>query len=253
MSRRFRGRGVPLVREGVSTSPLPQPTRPRAPRPFRCSRPTLPLATDIARVVVLPGPTKLVLMILASHACNLCGLCWPGMKTLTQECGLGQTRIREALDELVSGDLIAVHAYPKGGRGRATEYVVLPKHMELSTAPCGKCRENQEKPPRGEGFDESGTQKPTARRGVSAKPTGKTPRTGEDQLSVLNLNPQEQHADPQASPSGGATPLDVRATPTSAPEALAKVREMTQGISPKPAPDLVPRPKGDPSTAETAR
>lgn len=90
----------------------------------------------------LPAPTKFVLFRLADHACEICGLTWVGVPVLAIETRLGRTRIKEALRELENGGWLKIHAYPTGGRGRATEYVVLPGVLELSTAPCGKCVDN---------------------------------------------------------------------------------------------------------------
>jgi len=92
----------------------------------------------------LPALTKLVLVVLAYHACPTCGLCWPGVPLICQRAGLGPTRVREDLDRLVEAGLIVVHGYATGGRNRATEYVVLPGLPELSTAPCGKCVDNRQ-------------------------------------------------------------------------------------------------------------
>jgi hypothetical protein len=145
--------------------------------------------TDLARGVLLPGAIKVVLMILACRACRFCGLCWPGIRILKDECGLGETRLRDSLEALAADDrgLLKIHAYPHGGRGRATEYIVLPGLMELSTAPCGKCRSNMKTPREAMGIDRSVTPIPLATRGVSTKPlakTVKTPRTGTDQPEV---------------------------------------------------------------------
>lgn len=132
----------------------------------------------------LPALTQHVLHALADHACECCGLAWPSVPTLAAKCNLGATTVREALDRLERAGLLRVHAYPQGGRGRSTQYVVLPELAELSTAPCGKCAGNLRNPPPRVGFDKSVTDKPTAARGVSAKPTApavKTHRRGDPQ------------------------------------------------------------------------
>ena len=86
-----------------------------------------------------PGSlTKLVLLALADHACEHCGLAWPGKQKLAEKTLLGPTRIKTALDELAKIGLVTVHKYPKGGRGRATEYVVLPA-VAAHQAPCPRC------------------------------------------------------------------------------------------------------------------
>ena len=122
--------------------------------------------------MAVPPVQKLVLLALADHACEFCGLCWPGMKSLAIKTGLGETAITNAVKALSSGGLVKIHRYPQGGRGRATEYVVLPQAMKLSTAPCGKCGLRMTFPPSRGGYDNSGTDKGAATRPVS----GETPR-----------------------------------------------------------------------------
>lgn len=82
--------------------------------------------------------SKLVLVVLADCACARCGLAWPGTPLMAERAQLGRTRVREALDELASDGHLAVHAYPNGGRGKTTEFIVLPKHVAES-APCSAC------------------------------------------------------------------------------------------------------------------
>jgi len=125
----------------------------------------------------LPALTQHVLHALAWHACEICGLAWPSVPTLAKRANLGATTVRDALERLRKADLIRVHAYPQGGRARSTQYVVLPGLPGLSTAPCAKCVWNLANPsPRG-GYDKGRTEKPTATRGVSAKPTATDPET----------------------------------------------------------------------------
>ena len=83
---------------------------------------------------------KAVLWVLALRACRDCGLAWPGARYLEAKTGLGESAVRGGLRELERAGYLKIHAYPTGGRGRATEYIVLPALLELSTAPCGECR-----------------------------------------------------------------------------------------------------------------
>lgn len=126
--------------------------------------------------------TKLVLLRYAWHACEVCGLAWPGVKTLTEKTGLGATAVRKHVDALEHAGWLRLHAYPKGGRGRSTQYVVLPGLPGLSTAPCAKCQWNLSNPsPRG-GFATMSGDKGTATRSLSGKPTApeaKTHRAGD--------------------------------------------------------------------------
>lgn len=107
--------------------------------------------------VQVTPPQKLVLLALADNACEFCGLAWPGMAHLETKTGLGETAISSAVKALTSRTegLLRIHRYARGGRGRATEYIVLPGVTELSTAPCGKCQLRMQYPPSRGGFDES--------------------------------------------------------------------------------------------------
>lgn len=175
-------------------------------------------------------------MVLASRACAACGLCWPGTKNLVLECGLGETRLRDSLADLESAGLVAVRAYRKGGRGRATEYVVLPNHVELSTAPCEKCLANMRKGSPREGFDNPGTDKPLATRGVSTKPLGNGPLNPSPREPQLQLqpNPHARARDMERPPAGAASDPTP---PRNAQEALAAVKAMTGRIGGPDTPD----------------
>jgi len=117
----------------------------------------------------IPPLSKLVLMRLAWHACETCGLAWPSNRTLCLKTGIGETRVRASLDELTAAGHLRIHAYATGGRGRSTQYIVLPSLAGLSTAPCGKCQWNLQNPSRREPFDKHGTAKGSATRTLLAK------------------------------------------------------------------------------------
>jgi hypothetical protein len=53
-----------------------------------------------------------------------------------RETGLGDRAIRSALEVLSRAGRLEIYRYPKGGRGRATEYIVLPGFKELSPTQC---------------------------------------------------------------------------------------------------------------------
>ena len=100
-----------------------------------------------ARTIVTGSPgAHAILVQLADCACDKCGMAWPGVSNLMRWTEMGETSVRKALDLLRDKGLVDIHAYPKGGRGRATEYVVLPHLGELSPAPCGECRQRMVKP-----------------------------------------------------------------------------------------------------------
>jgi len=86
---------------------------------------------------------KLVLMIMAKVACDNCGLAWPGMTYLEETTALGRATIQRALSGLVASGQLSPRAYTTGGRGRATQYLVLPIDVPLNeNAPCHLCRNN---------------------------------------------------------------------------------------------------------------
>jgi hypothetical protein len=104
--------------------------------------------------ITLIASHKFVLVALADHACEFCGLTWPGISSLQRDTGLGERTIQEALKALAAAGHIRIRDYPHGGRGRATEYIVLPTTPGLSKAPfatatpwppapCDKCKFNR--------------------------------------------------------------------------------------------------------------
>jgi hypothetical protein len=99
-----------------------------------------------AWLVPLPGREKITLLAMAEHACEHCGLAWPGNSRLAEMTGLGRTALHEALSELKRMGLLAEHSYGKGGRGCSTVYQVLPGALEYCPAPCPQTRENLERP-----------------------------------------------------------------------------------------------------------
>jgi hypothetical protein len=115
------------------------------------------LSVPVWKITNIKPVQKLVLLALVDHACDDCGFCWPGMRHLAVKTGLGSTAIAAAIKALAESPegLLRIHAYPQGGRGRATEYVVLPGVIKLSTAPCGKCLFRMQYPPPDGGFDKS--------------------------------------------------------------------------------------------------
>jgi hypothetical protein len=93
-------------------------------------------------VIGLDTYERILLLAYARHACEHCGLCWPGTVRLELRTGIRKTAQAAVRARLVERGLLKIHAYPNGGRGMSTEMVVLPRDIELSTAPCGKCVDN---------------------------------------------------------------------------------------------------------------
>ena len=197
----------------------------------------------------LPKAMKLLLYDLAIRACPHCGLTWPGVPNLMRSTGMGETLLRDTLGELARQDrsLIVVHRYPTGGRGRATEYVVLPAHTKLSTAPCGECLSRQKtpraavgigegNPPRGGGYSQYPTEN------ASIPHARVTHQQEVQQQQEGGLTPA---VDPQAAPSGAATPPRSTPPPSSATEARQAVEKMVDASEPPRHPDRPSHAKGD--------
>jgi hypothetical protein len=200
-------------------------------------------ASNAAAGFRIPTGPKVTLMILAAHSCQFCGLTWLGIKRMQDETGMGETSVRAALRHLVDAGLLLVHAYPLGGRGRATEYIVLPdvpRGVEkLSTPPCGKCLFNQAKGPSGEGFDKSKTEKtPRVARGIA-----KTPRVAslnpvpgyaptEKNTTTITPHARAREADPSPAAAGPATPASSDPpTPAQRAQARRMVAKINRAIS----------------------
>lgn len=98
-----------------------------------------------AWLMPLPGREKITLLAFSEHACEHCGLAWPGNARLSEMTGLGRTALHEALRELKRLGLVEEIAYGQGGRGCSTVVRVLPE-MEYCAAPCPRCKANLELP-----------------------------------------------------------------------------------------------------------
>jgi hypothetical protein len=167
------------------------------------------------RPLQLTSGTKLVLFLLADHACPDCGLTWVGVRLLAAESCQSERRVQSALEELRAAGHLTVRAYATGGRCRSTQYIVLPDLVRLSTAPCAICQENLQRTAR--------ARRAMLRRGQTVQdvhPIGDTEWSkGAESVSkrVNNVHPKPQkklkpqrararEADPPASPSGAAAP-----------------------------------------------
>jgi hypothetical protein len=181
-----------------------------------------------------PG-SKAVLYCLADLACDRCGRAWPGVEFIARRTEMGKTGVRKALDDLKAAGLITVHAFPSGGRGRATEYIVLPQLPKLSTAPCVECGERSKTHRTGGGFIGQG----------DAIPTGfdsKTHRTGgghplENQYPLSSAAPRNVESDLR--PDGEPT---LSPPPTSPEYQAAKDALRGMGLF-DPAPEDENRPE----------
>ncbi len=203
----------------------------------------------------LPGRTKVVLLVMAGHCCKFCGLTWLGLDRLTQECGVSVTTLRAAIADLVSLGHLKIAYYPKGGRGKATEYVVFPNDPRLIPARCRVCLENQQKGPRGGGFDKGKTARQA--RGIAEKPLGNDPQKGQHGYHPTVI----QHKSTVSAASGAsgprpavgepATPADFGPPPTNAAEARARVDAMVKAAGSRITPRVATAPRTVPSSSKS--
>lgn len=198
---------------------------------------------DAAADLELGNPTaKLVLIPLARAACLTCGIAWPGVAFMVRKTGLGTTAVRKGLDWLEAHGLVLVHAYPKGGRGRSTEYIVLPGVMKLSTAPCEQCRLRMKTPRDAVGLL---AERQREALGIRENP----PLTGSETHREAATNQSENHnqsrayartpeAEAPAAPSPIVTP--PVAPPTSGRSSTSPVRvgDLLQGFGRSKSPDV---------------
>jgi hypothetical protein len=173
---------------------------------------------EIAEMENISGDQKLVLFSLATRACLECGLVWAGLDYLTRKSRRSETTVSAALRELKYTGLVTVHAYSRGGRGKATEYILLPQAFAYASAPCVACQERRQTPRAARGMT---TPKLPATRGVSGGETPKPPATRagnpppRDPHSVINtiLLGAARQSDPSASPPGSASPRSSEPSP----------------------------------------
>jgi hypothetical protein len=92
------------------------------------------------RKMQLPTASKAVLTWAAWHACRGCGIAWAGPMVLGAETCMGERTVRRALNDLVQRRLIVVVGYRTGGRGRATEYLVVPDLVKTEASESGYCQ-----------------------------------------------------------------------------------------------------------------
>lgn len=168
--------------------------------------------------LILPPTQKLVLFALGNRACATCGIAWPGKPYLIEMTGLGHTAVVAALKALVDSGYVVIHRYSHGGRGVATEYVVLPNVLSFSKkAPCAECSKRMKTPRQADGLSRGGENPPPGGRfrgqGV-VKPSAGGGQNGPPGVhhSVSNTL-FSQNDDPQPSASGSASPRSSDSQP----------------------------------------
>ena len=77
-----------------------------------------------ALAATLPGPQKLTLVALASHAGDDGTRCWPGKALLAAEVGRDARTVQRHLKQLIFWGFISLLSDPKRGRGRRDEYLI---------------------------------------------------------------------------------------------------------------------------------
>jgi len=89
----------------------------------------------------LPGPQKLTLVALASHAGDDGTRCWPGKALLAAEVGRDTRTVQRHLKQLIFWGFISLLSDPKRGRGRRDEYLIQIEKGDASVSlPVGKGR-----------------------------------------------------------------------------------------------------------------
>ena len=79
----------------------------------------------------LPGPQKLTLVALASHAGDDGTRCWPGKALLAAEVGRDVRTVQRHLKQLIGWGFITLISDTRRGRGRRDEYLI---HVEKGDA-----------------------------------------------------------------------------------------------------------------------
>jgi hypothetical protein len=187
--------------------------------------------------VAAPPIIKHVLSVLAFHACEDCGLAWPGVKLLALETGLAERTVRDTLVTLRSMPaLVTVVSYAQGGRGRTTEYVVIPSVARLSTSDCGKCAKRcavqqgltssgrlKGAPQRKETLRTTAYQPSIEHRTISDEPASGPAASGPNGPEVEPRNSPRPRSD---NPEDGQAP---RATQSAAEACAEAIRVLTHG------------------------
>ena len=89
----------------------------------------------------LPGPQKLTLVALASHAGDDGTRCWPGKALLAAEVGRDARTVQRHLKHLIFWGFISLVSGPKRGRGRRDEYLIQIEKGDASVSlPADKGR-----------------------------------------------------------------------------------------------------------------
>jgi len=75
-------------------------------------------------------PVKSVLVVIASHADENTGRCWPSIATIAGKSGLSQSTVKRALKAVRTSGLIKVHKKPMAS-GQTANYYLLPDEDQI--------------------------------------------------------------------------------------------------------------------------
>lgn len=165
---------------------------------------------SLAVQVGAPG-RRFVLVLLAWRSCDSCGLAWPGVRWICDNSEMGERSVQAALADLAKAGFIEPRSYATGGRGRSTEYVVLPSRAGLSTAPCQECASRRRNPANPAGYSAGGAETPQILRGIGGANHGK-PRKIRHENPAGFAPHQQENQDQQAAES--SLPLGPAFDPT---------------------------------------
>lgn len=177
---------------------------------------------------------KAILLAIADHACDNCGLAWPGVRVLCEKTEHGERSVQVGLKRLVDDGLLEVFRFPHGGRGLSTEYVVLPHLWDGAVRPCPRCASTMKNPAAPRGV--SAPQNPAGSAGVSRETPQPGAKKGAATAPPTLSNPQPSGARTRARgsvesglPAGPALdhPSDDPTTREAAAESMRAVAAMT--------------------------
>ena len=81
-------------------------------------------------VMDICNPVKSVLVVIASHADENTGRCWPSIATIAGKSGLSQSTVKRALKAVRTSGLIKVHKKVMAS-GQAANYYLLPDEDQI--------------------------------------------------------------------------------------------------------------------------
>jgi hypothetical protein len=156
------------------------------------------------------GRAKPVLLAYAHHACQHCGLAWPGIPRVAERCEKGVNSVREIVAQLVKDGHLELFSHPRGGKGCTTIYRVLPGPVACDRAPCEQCWVNLRLTPKGRAA--GGPQ--VLELGLETPEEKPSPRgAGNDELSTAGNPPPGAWVSGKPSPRGAGNETPANPPP----------------------------------------